>query len=490
MIAKNEYNEISRKDLETVMDETPGLLHLSRILSVMPLISTPAILFYLNYNLSQTSSLEAISIPYSDQILVGILIFCYFGYGLMSEYLLKSDNIRQRMLKYVSSINDEADANPVIRVIVADRMYMMLFLAPLFFASMFCGILLMLQRLLFVKFYLAVFFIRPLAIQGYITFTNFVSRNQFAERIEKQILSPLQAKEDSHQQIEDKIIDEEEQSDNVNKQHFDMKDETHTTDEAHTTDNDDGEFSSKPLIQKKSSPEDHYSLGRKFLTFYLKNWLFYFSALLVVYAPLIALKIGLVIMAVLDSTSLEAFQSFYSFIYLPLSLFAMFMGSAVVSQMVCGQLVKIKVDIWESLANAFTHIWSLVSSALIVVFFLACGAFLCSSIGNFSYYIFLSLFFTLFSFTPIVCVIENKSGFSAPFRSASLVLSSISIFFRSWLLLCAGTGIIYIMVSSGGMVQWMLEAALFSWPAFIYFDLRKTHENFSYEKYLKESIEG
>jgi len=264
---------------------------------------------------------------------------------------------------------------------------------------------------------------------------------------------------------------------------------------------------------------------------YYQNFKVLFSAVLLVYSP--------VIVAGICSKSLlylQIFQSsqFYMLTWLmgkPFTLLAGYMAPAILALMVSNQLSDKDVDLWESLDLVWQRIYAVATGGLAAGFSVGVTALffflpffyegtyhhqlsaLLISITTFLGLTLTSFLYAATALTPVIAVIENKSGFSAVKRSISLTCKKAKSFTRYYFFYFGSLIILwilsYVAMAMGAVLTLPFTSSLnsgiayeaiyflstlafgpaaFALPAYLYFDQRRKFENFSIEQIEEKKL--
>ena len=191
-----EYQSVTRMDIESKL--TPNFLLSSKIISSAMVVG-PFLFFLIILFLNTTSTKSEFQynqIETINSLLYVILALSFFVYSmflLIPKIILKKEYLHNRLSKGFYDQNRKKIDDPVIKLINFDRIYMIIRLAMLEGISLFGIVILFLaesdgQLNNEPKLWLLII---PLLIQAYFTFTNYISKNKYVDRIENQILASL-----------------------------------------------------------------------------------------------------------------------------------------------------------------------------------------------------------------------------------------------------------------------------------------------------------
>ncbi len=192
----SEYQSITRMDIERKF--TSNNLKISRVLSLSMVFGT--FLFFLTdlylYLISGTPddlliSESSITIHIYTLLVLGVIVYSLFIFA--PKLFLNKKYLINKLTNKMYDENRREITDPVLKMITVERIYMIIRLALLEGISLFALVVLFLavSNLEVHANPLLWLLVVPLIIQAGFTFKNYFSKDSYLDRIENEILAPL-----------------------------------------------------------------------------------------------------------------------------------------------------------------------------------------------------------------------------------------------------------------------------------------------------------
>ncbi len=190
-----EYLSITKYDIEKKLSNE--LLRISRIISSAMVVGPTLFLFFIIFLYLKSDSLagdeyNALDINIFSTIVLVIAILNYTAFFIFPIFYLKPKNVLNRLSQIADQSRNKID-DPVIKLILFDRIYMIIRLAILEGVALF-GMVILFQAVsggqinenpnLWL-------WIIPIIVLGIFVLNNYISKDKYIERIENQFLSKL-----------------------------------------------------------------------------------------------------------------------------------------------------------------------------------------------------------------------------------------------------------------------------------------------------------
>lgn len=191
-----EFQSTGRMDIENSLSKEH--LRISRIISITMVIGVLFLFFIILYFYSASEN-QVDTLPKTDDvaffsnIILIITIVDYIIFLIFPRFFLTRKNIQNRLVQLAFDKNNKKTENPVIKLIIFDRIYMIIRLAMLEGVALFGMVVLYLSVTNGELFFrpLLWLWVIPGIILVFFIFQNYLFKESYVDRIENQILARL-----------------------------------------------------------------------------------------------------------------------------------------------------------------------------------------------------------------------------------------------------------------------------------------------------------